>query len=374
MISSSLSHLLIATALFGNVAAMSPVTRVSELLKELAAKVESDGKAEETMFEKFVCWGKHVVASKQDSNSKGQARVGELTTYIADIDAGRVEFTSERTDLEKELEELNSDMEAATELRAKEHKDFEDARDEMDQAIAALDGAITVLKEATADHKTGTLLAIKGGSSFQARAAMADHLSYAVNLGEKFLTKADALFLRKVLTGGAEVPTWDWKKLNRKADFKMGYKARSFKIQDVLAKLLQTFTASKTDAVAKEADALALYDKLTATKSEQRDAAETALLKLESENGVKGMSRAEAEEENEALKEQIKDDEKYIAQVQDTMAAKKEEWNDRSVLRTGELAAISKAISILQSDDARDLFKKSISSQGYSLLQASRTT
>lgn len=196
----------------------------------------------ETLFEKFVCWGKGVVASKKDSNSKAEARVQELTTYIADIDAGRIEFTSERTDLEKELEELNSDLEASSELRAKEKQDFEAASDEMDKTIAALNGAITVLKEATADHKTGTLLALRGGSAAQARTAAAQHLADAVTLGEKFLTRGDALFLRRLLTGGAEVPTWDWKKLNRKADFKMGYKARSFKIQDVLAKLLQTFT------------------------------------------------------------------------------------------------------------------------------------
>ena len=42
-----LSHLLIAVALVSTTA-MSPVTRVSELLKELSAKVENDGKTEET--------------------------------------------------------------------------------------------------------------------------------------------------------------------------------------------------------------------------------------------------------------------------------------------------------------------------------------
>lgn len=96
------------------------------------------------------------------------------------------------------------------------------------------------------------------------------------------------------------------------------------------------------------------------------------MLKLEGENGAKGLSRTEADEENNALKEQIADDKKYIEQVEGELAAKREEWDDRSALRTGELAAISKAISILQSDDARDLFKKSFASQGYSLLQSSQ--
>ncbi len=44
-------------------------------------------------------------------------------------------------------------------------------------------------------------------------------LQPAVELGERFLGKGDALFLRRVLTG--EVPKVDWKKLNRKATLKM---------------------------------------------------------------------------------------------------------------------------------------------------------
>jgi len=48
------------------------------------------------------------------------------------------------------------------------------------------------------------------------------------------------------------VPTWDWKKLNRKATFKMKYKARSFKIHDTLKKLQQTFTVNLREAREKE--------------------------------------------------------------------------------------------------------------------------
>merc|ERR1712232_247382 len=105
------------------------------------------------------------------------------------------------------------------------------------------------------------------------------------------------------------------------------------------------------------------------SKSEQKAAAEQALLKMEKETGARGLSKAEAEEENSALKTQITDDEKYITQVQQTMDTKKAEWTTRSDLRAGEIAAISQAISILSNDDARDLFKKSITSQGYSFLQ-----
>merc|ERR1719265_1043239 len=51
------------------------------------------------------------------------------------------------------------------------------------------------------------------------------------------------------------------------------------------------------------------------------------------------------------------------------MAIKKEEYVARTKLRKDELAAISKAIGILYSDDARDLMKKSFTSQGYLFFQ-----
>merc|ERR1712087_478811 len=51
------------------------------------------------------------------------------------------------------------------------------------------------------------------------------------------------------------------------------------------------------------------------------------------------------------------------------LETKKDEWKARKELMVGEIAAINKAIAILHSDDARDLFKKSFKSQGYSFLQ-----
>merc|ERR1719240_2359034 len=107
---------------------------------------------------------------------------------------------------------------------------------------------------------------------FAERTAEAMALQHAVELGERFLGKGDALFLRRVLTG--EVPKADWKTLNRKATFKMSYKARSFKIQEVLKSLLDTFENNLEEATAKDKDAQEIFDKLMKSKGEQRTAAE----------------------------------------------------------------------------------------------------
>merc|ERR1719281_2170424 len=358
--------------------ALSPVTRVVELLKGLAAQTEKEGETEEGLYEDFVCWGKSIINQKTASNAAAETRIDELETYIADLDSGRIELTSERTDLEKDIATLMSDMESATALRKKEKADFEDAEKEMNQAISALKSAIDTLDEATKDHKEGVLLAVRarlqGAAKDGGMAELAMHqaaLKQAVELGDRFLDKADATFLKRVLLG--DVPKVDWKKLNRKATFKMAYKARSFKIQGVLKKMHQTFTINLKDATDKENDAQTDYDNLMKGKQGQLDAAQEALNKMESENGAKGMSRQDSEDELNALKQQVKDDTKFIAQTEKALEEKKASWKVRSELRSGELAAISKAIYILHNDDARDLMKKSFASQGF-FLQEQQTS
>merc|ERR1719183_2029813 len=133
----------------------------------------------------------------------------------------------------------------------------------------------------------------------------------------------------------------------------------------------QTFSINLADARAKEADAKAAYDKLTTAKQGQLDAARGALNKMESENGAKGMSRQDSQDEVNALKKQVKDDTKFIAQTEKALADKKKAWKVRSDLRSEELAAISKAIYILHNDDARDLFKRSFDSQFLQVAQTS---
>merc|ERR1719201_1982473 len=134
----------------------------------------------------------------------------------------------------------------------------------------------------------------------------------------------------------------------------------------------QTFSTNLADARSKEADALSAYNTLKGSKQGQLDTAQKALTKMASENGAKGMSRQESSDEVKALKEQVQNDEKFIKQTEQALADKKKAWAIRSDTRSSELAAISKAISILHNDDSRDLFKKSFDSQFLQIEQMSQ--
>lgn len=356
----------------GEAVQLSPISRVVELLNGLAETAEKEGKKEEDLYETYVCWAKTVIDTKTHTNAEATTRIDELNAYIADLEAGRIELTTERVDLEKEIKDLNQDLEAMKRQRDQENEDYLAAKEEMETTIEALGEAIDVMSEATAGHEDGTFIQGKEKETqgFAARTREAQMLVKAAELGHKFLDKGDAVFLQRLLTG--EVPKADWKKLNRKATFKMKYKARSFHIQDVLKKMKSTFEQNLEDAEANEQKALDDYTELKDAKNEQLATAQDALNKQDGENGAKAMSKEDAETERDALTTQRTNDEGFIEATANDLATKKGEWKDRQLLRAGEIEAINKAISILHSDDARDLFKSSMKSQSF--LQVSSTS
>jgi DNA repair exonuclease SbcCD ATPase subunit len=332
---------------------LNPISRVVQLMEGLIKKVEADGKAEEDLFEKYVCWYKTVVSSKKASNAEAATRIESLTAYIDDVKSGRVEFTSERKDLESEIEKLNTEIETATDMRKKENEDFLAAKDEMDKAIAALELAVEILGS-MASSKEGVL------------ASLSSEVKHAIELGKNSLSQEDARFLEQVLDGDVAP---DWKKLNRKATFKMKYKARSLKIQEILADMLQTFQDNLADAKKTEKTAKENFDKLSGSKKDQLASAQDALSSGEGEGAARSLSMEESKEEVDPLTTQVSNDEKYISQAEASYADKVAEWKERKRLRTEEIASISKAIEILASDDAKDTMSSSFKSQGNFFLQ-----
>jgi len=347
-------------ASIAGVSAVNPISRVAELLTGLSKKVEVDGKAEAKLFQAYKCWYKQTTAEKTQSNSEAAARIETLTTFIDDVSNGRIEFTTERQDREKELAAIIASMEKAKDLRAQEKADFDAAKDDMTKAISALTEAVSILGEGA---PVGSFLVRK----FNQRKALQLARVELSTSDYKFL--AHALDVQTPTSTEQKVERKDWEQLNKKATFKNKYSARSGEIQKTLKDMLQTFATNLSDAEKKEKDAVESYGKLTGSKQTERDEAETALLELNDEMGARGMNLEDAETEKSELESQVENDTKYIGEVQASYDAKLAEFKERKRLRTEEVASISEAIGVLRSDDARDLFKKSFASQGYFFTQ-----
>jgi len=330
-------------------AELNPVTRVAELLENLAKKVHTDGEAEQELYDKYKCWCDKVINSKSASIDSNSARISELAAYIDDLSSGRIELTSERSDMEKEIAGLEKTIAEETDMRAQEKENYDAAKDEMDKAVAALGSAVATLS---------------AGMNSTALTGVKSELKHVVQLGAGFLAKRDVTALMKVLQEqDPDVPDVDWKKLNREATFKKKYEARSGGILDILKDMEATFIDNREAAMTAEEKAVSDFEALIGSKNEQLAAAKQALLDKAKEKGARAEALAVAEAEKEDREGQNERDQVFLADTKTACETKAEEWSERKRLRAEEIASINEAISVLRSDDARDTFKKSFDSQ-----------
>merc|ERR1719313_1697886 len=140
----------------------------------------------------------------------------------------------------------------------------------------------------------------------------------------------------------------------------------------MLQDMLKTFQDNLEEAENKEKETQESYDALMKSKNEELESAQTALTDASQEGAARGLNKNEALAEVEDLKAQVEADKGFIADTEKSLEEKTKEFEERKKLRMGEIGAISEAIGILRSDEARDTFKKSYASQGYLLLQIRR--
>jgi chromosome segregation ATPase len=355
----SVAALLLALVGLTVASSSTPVSRIVTLLNNLKSKLESDLKAETDLFETYKCWYKTTTTTKTASNDAANSRIDSQKTYIKDIEAGRIEFTTERVDLEKQIAGLTKDLEAAKTMRESEKKDFEAAETEMKQAISALDGAIKTIEEGT----KGSLVQKK---SYMDMLSTRHEIQKAIAFASGLLDSDEQKDLHQLLNG--DEPK-DWKKLNKKATHKMKYTKSSGKILETLAGLKTTFEKNLKEAQAAEKAAQESYDTLSKSKGTMLDTANKAVKDMAAENGARGVSKADAQAEVDALEAQVKADTKFISEAETAFTTKQKEWDTRKELRSAEILAMSQAIAVLASDEAKDTMKESFKSQGYLFLQ-----
>lgn len=329
-----------------------PIGRIVGLLNGLKDKLETDLTAESDLFETYKCWYKTTTTTKTASNDAATSRIDSMKTYIKDIDAGRIEFTTERQDLEKQVASLKRELEQAKAMRDQENKDFLAAETEMKQGVAALKGAIKTIEDGTKGSLAQTRSYI---DMLSTRHSLQKSMAFA----RGFLGADDQKLLEQYITD--DTPKPDWKKLNKKADHKMKYQKSSGKILGTLKKLEATFQGNLDDARKQEKEASASYFKLSKSKNSVLDTATKAMKDMTLEGGARGVSKQEAQNEIDALEAQVKADTKFITEAGDAFKIKEKEWEARKELRSKEVLAMSQAIAVLASDDAKDQFTKSFS-------------
>merc|ERR1719201_2170984 len=119
-------------------------------------------------------------------------------------------------------------------------------------------------------------------------------------------------------------------------------------------------TASLKEAEANEAEAIKTYDELIAAKTKEVEVLTASIEEKSVRIGDTSVKLAMEKNDLEDTEEQLPEDQKLLVDLDTMCAAKTKKWDERCKLRSEELLAIADVIKMLNSDDALELFKKTL--------------
>jgi len=299
-------------------------------MQNMQKEIEEQGAKEKELFDKFMCYCSGNNGELDKAAADTRAQIEELGSKLKAETAEKDGTGQELVDHKKDREGANADLEEATMLRGKENAAFEEVKADSETNIKAMAGAIPALEKGM------------GGAAFM-QMPSSDRVHKIVQSYPNMdpMDRRDALAF-----------------LEQSGD----YAPQSGQIVGILKAMKDEMEASLKEAVADEAKGAAGFGELKASKEKEVEMATEAIETKMARAGELAVSVVQTKDALEDATVELADTEKFAAQLKSQCATKEGEWAERSKLRNEEIAAISEAISILNDDDALDVFKKALPS------------
>lgn len=337
----------------------SPVTRVVNLLTELKAGIEDDGKKELASYDKYACWCEETLKRKVSDMDAAKESLKTLQASItknnAEVSAHQAAIANLKTSIKDNFESQND----ATELRAKENAEFEKSKTEFESCIGAVTAASKVL-DGAGTGKTGFLGTLQEAQMIGVLAGMKRVMTSS--LTAKSLSTDDLDVMSDFVKKPEEFVG------NRLSGFSAAqiahnpfgdYAPKSTRIQGILKELAATFTADLKTATDDEATAVAEYQSLMATKTKEAKTLQKTLDIEELSSSSKSEQVAQDRTELDETASQLDADETFFAETKQACQEKAKEFAERTRVRTEELHGIGAAVGILSSPEATAIFGNS---------------
>jgi len=309
-----------------------PIRRIVTLLQQMEKKVETEGKAQQELFEKFMCYCKSSGA--------------ELGKAVADAETKIPQLESDIKEAEAQQAQLKADLKAARE-------DRDGAKEEIGKATEIREkDAAAFLKESTEDKSNLDAL-IKATKAIEK------------GLSGGFLQTNTAKILRKIsLTADMSAPDRD---MLSSFLTEGSHSPGSMQIVGILKQLGDTMDKELKELIATEEEAKKEFEGLVGAKEKEIAAAVNSIEVKTKRSGELAVEIIMMKEDLDDTREALGEDKVFLMDLSKDCGTKEKEWTEICKQRQMELVAIAETIKILNDDDALELFKKTVPSA--SLLQ-----
>merc|ERR1719230_1580671 len=300
---------------------VTPVEKVITLMEELKTEVEDEGKSEAKLYDEFACFCKDTTKEKSDAIKTEQDNIEEYAAAMQENTELSAAKGVEIQELDQEIADITKHIEQITAMREAEVTQYEATAADLGKGVSSLEGAIS-------DAKSGQLKLLQTKASVKRSLIMADALDLAPQH-----SKAIAALLQ----------TEEGEKPDGGADYENHAAALIATFED----LDKQFLAKKAAVDQQEGENKKDFNQLMKAKTGEKKAAEEA--KADAEEAKDGFDKALAEATDNMVSEEatLKDDQLYLKDLTAQCELKAREWDQQSAMRASEVAALTKALEIM---------------------------
>jgi len=324
-----------------------PVSKVITLLKDMLKQLEKEAEEDEEIYDQLACWCETNDKEKTKAIADAEAKIEDLTNKIEELTASSARLSTEIKNLEKEVAENQEALDAATAIRQKELAEFNAEEKDSLQAISALKSAVTVLSK----HHGGALLQIPQSHL----EGVASTIQYQMQKNAAALQGVLTHHERRAMAAFLQAPQ-DY--FDASPTFKQSYAPQSGEIFGILKQMKESFETNLSDSQKEEMANQKAYEDLKKAKTDEIKAGQDQIDKKTQELASTDEKLAESKESLEDTKTSLSADEEFLMMLKEKCSNTDAEWEERQKTRQLEMEACSKALAVLSSDDAHDLFTK----------------
>jgi len=318
--------------------ATNPIRRVVTMLQDMQKKVTEEGKREEELYHKFMCYCSTNGGELSTSIEAAKEKIEAVSSSLKSATERGAQTEADLTEHQGSRAEAEDTMAKATALREKEASEFSKEESDLKTNVAAIAKAVTALEKGAAGA---------------------------------FLQTNEASLIRSFAMERAELPDSTRQELlsflsGSESD---GYSPQGGEITGILKQMGDEMSKSLSEATDAESSSIANYEALLAAKKKEVATLQSQIETEMERIGRLGVESAEMANDIEDTQEALSADEKFSLELESSCKTKTAEWDEIKKTRTEELLALAETIIVLNDDDALELFKKTLPGSSASLVQ-----
>jgi hypothetical protein len=361
-----------------------PLKKVVTMIQEMKKAVQKEAEEDAAGYEKFECWCTTSKNEKDAAVATADQRLADLATFMEESTAKSGQLKTEIETLTSDIAEDEDALATATGTRNEDFAAFSASEADMKETLAALKDAVATLSKVQLVQKSsGAAPAVSAESLLQVQKVVQRKFPQFKEMMQRDLFDVLGSFKQQekgtaFLAGNPNY--WESSEEQAGKDAKpndmqgaaagaKSYNSRSGEIFGVLRTMNDQFIRDLSNAQKGEFNALVEYQKLRQAKMDEIKSGKEQKEKKEKELADLLAAMATAEEDIAALEKARAADIEFLANLADTCATEKSEYESRVKARADEVKALGETIGILTDDDARALFGKTMS-----FLQVSEST